>query len=100
VDSTAAGVWIANGGTRHTEVVLDDDQQVLLRSRLVPGEPASLCRVPVSVRSLLLSIQFSKIVPGTTRAPVLEPKLQLINGSHRITESQNVRGWKGPLWII
>jgi len=20
--------------------------------------------------------------------------------SHRITESQNVRGWKGPLWVI
>jgi len=19
---------------------------------------------------------------------------------HRITESQNVRGWKGPLWVI
>jgi len=20
--------------------------------------------------------------------------------NHRITESQNVRGWKGPLWVI
>jgi len=23
-----------------------------------------------------------------------------ITESHRITESQNVQGWKGPLWII
>ena len=21
-------------------------------------------------------------------------------GRHKITESQNVRGWKGPLWVI
>jgi len=21
-------------------------------------------------------------------------------GNHRITESQNSRGWKGPLWVI
>jgi len=20
--------------------------------------------------------------------------------NHRITESQNVRGWKGPLWVV
>jgi len=24
----------------------------------------------------------------------------LIMGFHRITESQNSRGWKGPLWVI
>jgi len=23
----------------------------------------------------------------------------LSGGIHRITESQNVRGWKGPLWV-
>jgi len=23
-----------------------------------------------------------------------------INMNHRITESQNSRGWKGPLWVI
>jgi len=23
-----------------------------------------------------------------------------IGGYHRITESQNSRGWKGPLWVI
>jgi len=22
------------------------------------------------------------------------------SGHHRITESQNSRGWKGPLWVI
>ena len=23
-----------------------------------------------------------------------------LGGNHRITESQNSRGWKGPLWVI
>jgi len=23
-----------------------------------------------------------------------------VRAFHRITESQNVRGWKGPLWVI
>ena len=26
--------------------------------------------------------------------------MYLFLGSYRITESQNVRGWKGPLWVI
>jgi len=26
--------------------------------------------------------------------------LVLQSQNHRITESQNVRGWKGPLWVI
>ena len=32
---------------------------------------------------------------GTTREPVGNPP-----ADHRITESQNSRGWKGPLWVI
>jgi len=27
-------------------------------------------------------------------------QLKLLKFDHRITESQNVRGWKGPLWVI
>jgi len=25
---------------------------------------------------------------------------EVTSQNHRITESQNVRGWKGPLWVI
>ena len=27
-------------------------------------------------------------------------KLLIVSAAHRITESQNSRGWKGPLWVI
>jgi len=36
-------------------------------------------------------------VPARERAVVM---LEYTNDGHRITESQNGRGWKGPLWVI
>jgi len=34
---------------------------------------------------------------GGTR---LNPAGQVVSQNHRITESQNGRDWKGPLWVI
>ena len=47
------------------------------------------------IEGILISGQISKSigdVSGKTDLAKLE--------NHRITESQNSRGWKGPLWVI
>jgi len=31
---------------------------------------------------------------------VLHTLSELVHHFHRITESHNVQGWKGPLWVI
>jgi len=43
--------------------------------------------------SVLLG-HFSRPDPGTHHTCVLKPPTK------DFTESQNVRGWKGPLWVI
>jgi len=32
--------------------------------------------------------------------PAHQEKHETTKESHRITESQNGRGWKGPLWVM
>lgn len=43
------GLQITDRDARHAHVMLEDEQLVLLRPRLVSGEPPSLCQVPLSV---------------------------------------------------
>jgi len=37
---------------------------------------------------------------GSVFFPFMLHITNISNSSWRITESQNVRGWKGPLWVI
>jgi len=49
----------------------------------------NVCFLLASLRTSMLSMQGSSSI-----------KIKEAGGSHRITESQNGRVWKGPLWVI
>jgi len=44
--------------------------------------------------------QYALFMDGSCRIVGKDRRWKAAVWSHRITESQNVRGWKGPLWVI
>jgi len=57
---------------------------------------------PVDKLQALASTQYFLDYTATEAGILLRKTqgLELIPMNRRITESQNVRGWKGPLWVI
>jgi len=42
----------------------------------------------------------AEMLPGALQVGLCKASLHTAASAHRITESQNGRGWKGPLWVI
>ena len=56
------------------------------------------CLQPLVVKDLFQLLMDPELQGLEERWVVLEKVRPIQN--HRITESQNGRGWKGPLWVI
>jgi len=54
----------------------------------------------VDVVYLDFSKAFDTVSPDVLLGKLRRCGLEEWSQNHRITESQNSRGWKGPLWVI
>jgi len=59
-----------------------------------------ILRAIQSLRKQALTFSYSRYLPSPLTMSTLVPYPDPLHSFHRITESQNSRGGKGPLWVI